>query len=116
MRVMHYAASKAICANVHTTRAKAKYAHNHVTAESAQPKKSLEVRQTSPVLWVGSGTRLSTSTESKALRLRYSVSRACAYAGLFGFAAMARARGKLCRRFLSELLSIWPYICDFLIQ
>ena len=50
------------------------------------------------------------------LRLRYSVSRACAYAGLFGFAAMARARGKLCRRFLSELLSIWPYICDFLIQ
>ena len=41
-----------ICANVHTARAKAKYADNHVTAESAQPRNRA---RPSPVFWVGSG-------------------------------------------------------------
>ena len=55
---MHYAASKQaiiICANVHTARAKAKYAHNHVTAESAQPRNHSKCARPSPVFWVGSG-------------------------------------------------------------
>ena len=48
-------AESILCANVHTTRAKAKYAHNHVTAESAQPRNRSKCARPSPVLWVGSG-------------------------------------------------------------
>ena len=39
----------------YTARAKAKYAHNHVTAESAQPRNRSKCARPSPVLWVGSG-------------------------------------------------------------
>ena len=65
---MHYAASKQaiiICANVHTARAKAKYAHKsvyHVTAESAQPRNRSKCARPSPVLWVGSGHETSLHT------------------------------------------------------
>ena len=45
-----------LCANVHTARAKAKYAHNHVTAESAQP------RNRSKCCGWGLGTRLHCSS------------------------------------------------------
>ena len=44
-----------ICVNVHTAHAKAKYAHNHVTAESAQPRNRSKCARPSPVFWVGSG-------------------------------------------------------------
>ena len=52
---MQQARAESICADVHTARAKAKYAHNHVTAESAQPRNRSKCARPSPVLWVGSG-------------------------------------------------------------